>query len=1182
MRGNTVFFKKTRQGKVVQVSREKYLRNDLPCGYVGCPACSSMYPNSSSGLGMVMGQSSFDSPIATATSLIDKAPTLATAFPPGTKPCIEGKKVFVVDTNVVLLQMDLLENHAITNFVIVSTVINEVSHQNRGVYRRLSSLINEQPPRFFLFSNENHRETSVNRLPGESANDRNDRAIRVVCKWYQQHLGPSVEVVLVSNDRGNVNKALAEGLKATTIHSFVHQYHPDRPDLVDILVSPSSEQPMDDDADNANAESASASAKKKLPSYTEYLAMPELKRGIQERRFFQGPLRVSQNNFLEAFLPMQGSSEDIQINGWESINRAVSGDIVVVKLLPKDKWLKIPCSSLDNPKAKGAKKPGTETHRIQPTGCVVGVVKRSWKPYTGSLEIPKKATSSNDGKIANLLFIATDTRIPPISIQTRNAASLMGKRIVVAIDRWGIRSKYPCGHFVRDLGVIGDKETESNALLIQHDIPFHPFSDSVLACLPALPWEFKEEMLTPGRMDLRDRLICSVDPPGCKDIDDALHAKPLPDGTYEVGVHIADVSHYVLEGTALDMEARDRGTTVYLADRRIDMLPKPLTEDICSLRENQTRMAFSVIWKMTKNAEIQSIHITKSIIKSRHAFSYGEAQMWIDDEQRQDDLTKSLRVLLELGKHLKQKRIEAGALLLASSEIHFTKDANYQPVDIELYQLKDTNSMVEEFMLLANVEVAKYTYKHFPHYALLRRHPTPNPKNFTWLQDLLRKRDFDINPETAKTLGQSLEAAVDPEDPNINHIIRMLTTRCMTQAVYFSSGTQNESEFHHFGLAAEIYTHFTSPIRRYADLLVHRLLASSIGHITVSTNYSKSIVQSICVKLNHRHMMAQYAARVSNELHSIIFFKGKSIIEMAYVSRLKAGGFICFVPRFGIESLVYVTAATQIGSDGETKKIKKNKAEIETPTEPFEYSETDQHLRSLSGKTCIAVLDKVVVHIDVDSSSPHGDKLRMLCIIPPVHQAPSQAAAQRANALAPQTTCKTTIPLEPSAAATPASAATSASASTSTPAQADSEGKPLAYTLVDDGCRTSGAATSHESTISSEVKGAISTLTTSEEAESDVDSEELLGIPTNESSTSTSTTPTPTTAATDPEDEDSGAADHNKPVAPHKRPPPPPQQIVTSTTPAPTPATAPTTTTTTITFKAPKGSKRRRQAKEDD
>lgn len=323
------------------------------------------------------------------------------------------------------------------------------------------------------------------------------------------------------------------------------------------------------------------------------------------------------------------------------------------------------------------------------------------------------------------------------------------------------------------------------------------------------------------RVDLRDLTICSVDPPGCTDIDDALHCRLLPNGRIEAGVHIADVSHFIRPGNALDKEAALRATTVYLVDKRIDMVPELLSSNLCSLRGNEERFAFSCIWEIDEDANIVDTRYHKSVIKSKKAMTYEEAQLIIDDASQKHDIATSLRLLNMLAKKLKKRRLENGALVLASPEIRFQIDSEtHDPIEVEVKKLRDTNSMVEEFMLLANISVAEKIEKEFPECAMLRRHPEPPQANFDPLIKAGRNQGFEIETQSGRKLAESLDNAIKADNPYFNTMLRILATRCMMQAIYFISGTLQRSEYFHYGLAAPIYTHFTSPIRRYGMIFV--------------------------------------------------------------------------------------------------------------------------------------------------------------------------------------------------------------------------------------------------------------------------------------------------------------------------------------------------------------------------
>lgn len=410
------------------------------------------------------------------------------------------------------------------------------------------------------------------------------------------------------------------------------------------------------------------------------------------------------------------------------------------------------------------------------------------------------------------------------------------------------------------------------------------------------------------RVDLRGLTICSVDPPGCTDIDDALHCRRLSNGRFEVGVHIADVSHFIKQGNAMDKEAANRGTTVYLVDKRIDMVPELLSSNLCSLKDNVDRLAFSCVWELDDEANILATRFHKSVIRSKKSMTYEEAQLIIDDVEQQTDIAATLRQLNRLAKELKKQRIEKGALVLASPEIRFQiDDETHEPLDVEAKQVRDTNAMVEEFMLLANVSVAERIHSEFPDCALLRRHPEPTATNFEPLVKAAAVQGFNIETSSGKQLARSLDAAVRSDNVYLNTLLRILATRCMMQAVYFISGTMQVSEYHHYGLAAPIYTHFTSPIRRYADIIVHRLLSICIGANSSSADLlDKRHTSTMCNNLNYRNRMAQYAGRASVALNTHLFFNGRQQVEDGFVLFVRKNALQILIPKFGLEGIIYV------------------------------------------------------------------------------------------------------------------------------------------------------------------------------------------------------------------------------------------------------------------------------------
>uniref|UniRef100_A0A4W5NL83 Protein DIS3 homolog n=1 Tax=Hucho hucho TaxID=62062 RepID=A0A4W5NL83_9TELE len=538
----------------------------------------------------------------------------------------------------------------------------------------------------------------------------------------------------------------------------------------------------------------------------------------------------------------------VLIQGLQNLNRAVHQDLVAVEILPLNQWV-APSSVVlqdEGPKEDDVteeeeaelKSGPSGAGSRKPTGRVVGIIKRNWRPFCGMLFLSqiKEATRH--------LFTPADRRIPRIRIETRQAATLAGQRIMVAIDGWPKHSRYPNGHFVRSLGSAGDKETETEVLLLEHDVPHQDFSQAVLSFLPKMPWNITEEDMA-VREDLRNLTVCSVDPPGCTDIDDALHCRDLPNGNQEVGVHIADVSHFIRPGNAMDLEAANRGTTVYLTGRRIDMVPELLSSNLCSLRSSVERLAFSCIWEINDKAEIVKTRFTKSVINSKASLTYAEAQMRIDDANMNDDTTKSLRGLNRLAKILKKRRIEKGALTLSSPEVRFHIDSEtHDPIDLQTKELKYVVRLLE-FQL--------NSHEYLQAFCGLSKHPAVS----------------------SVTLSLGYNIQLFPVLP-CHWVITSSCFQC-----YLVTG--------------------------YSDIIVHRLLAVAIGADSTYPDLMDKHKQSaLCNNLNYRHKMAQYAQRASVAFHTQLFFKSRGILnEEGFILFVRKNAIIVLIPKFGLEGTVF-------------------------------------------------------------------------------------------------------------------------------------------------------------------------------------------------------------------------------------------------------------------------------------
>ncbi|KAJ2801400.1 exosome catalytic subunit dis3 [Coemansia guatemalensis] len=889
-------------------------------------------------------------------------------------------------------------------------------------------------------------------------------------KWLRSHLGPaSITPVLVTNDEGNLRKALEDGVDACRMDEYLRVYS-EHPELLDMMGSVSITDRKSEDSS--------------WGGYPEYLSTVQVQAGLKASALVQGTLQIAPYNYLEGSISAvfpDGKEHRILVIGRNNMNRAIQGDRVAVQILPKAQWRKAPSAALvdededavpdvdkksseesasvvpdtansasstsggDVPSGNARKRAritadsdksaklavagsatdstpdpahsaaaefvnpadvGDDVDDGEPTGRVVGIIRRNWRPYCAFLDpnfTTKGARASSAPAIVSVL--AMDRRIPKLKIRTRQADVLAGQRFVVAIDSWPKESRYPQGHFVRALGNAGDKATETEVLLLEHDVPFQPFTQNVRADLPSegANWTLdleRDQIASGKRRDLRSLNICSIDPPGCTDIDDALHAFELPNGNFQVGVHIADVTNFVKPGTSMDVEAAYRSTTVYLVDRRIDMLPELLGTNLCSLRSDVDRLAFSCIWELDQDANIVDVVFHKSVIHSKASLTYEEAQNRIDNPAMVDPITKSIRSLNMLAKKLRKRRMDAGALTLSSPEVRFRLENDSQdPVDVEMKALKETNALVEEFMLLANISVARKIYQHFPDSAILRRHPEPPAQNFCNLQHALKPLGIELEVGSSLALAQSLDKAVLPSDPYFNNLLRILTTRCMMQAQYFCSGTHTPEEFRHYGLATDIYTHFTSPIRRYSDVMVHRLLHASIdreaGYGSVLTDKNKMTEQ--CDMLNHRHRMAQQAGRSSVELYTNLFFKGKTVEEPGYVTQILQNGFGVLIPSYGIEGVVYTTSKD---------------ADSSVPS-ALEYDQAAHELVSPKKDISIALFQRVRVILQVDNKPVSANvssmrrKLSLRLIepqVPGISVSPDELASLRATAATAQPT----------------------------------------------------------------------------------------------------------------------------------------------------------------------------------
>lgn len=835
------------------------------------------------------------------------------------------------DASVLLHQIDLLEtcHERFQQTIYTQSALNHVKTEDFRLYERLRRLIRgeDRPaPANYVFSDLHHPGTYVVPKAGESEKDYVRACVISAAKWYAEHLrGRDVQIVVLTHLKTAFSAALdgTENVRVLSPADWVAGI----PELMDLVAKI--------DEDSAMAERGAGAA---AVQWSAHLSQDELDAGLANGSLFRAKFMHERSTQGFAVL---SSGEQVLLPSAQAINRAVNGDRVVIRLLPPNKWVGarddlvidgepsedskeeqevqdaereaagvmdafvveqseeeavreaaadvgvagVPLSELKKKAPRGA----------MPTGEVVAVEQRKWGTYAGSLELTDRAEGW-------CLFIPMNRQIPKVRIESSQIAHLMDKRILVRIDSWPANSRYPHGHYVRTLGPIGDADAETEVILHEYDIPHSEWTPEVLRCLPPLDYEIRPEEIQ-GRVDLRNILIFSIDPPGCTDIDDALHCRPLPNGNLEIGVHIADVTHYVRPGTALDLEASNRCTSTYLVNKRMDMLPTHLSSNLCSLMERVDRLAFSVVWEVTpEDVDIVDLRVHKSVIRSSHAYMYSQAQAMIDDPNDTSPQAVACRNMNHIAQTLRRRRREAGAVQCASVQPKFSVDRESQlPTEMALYESMEANALVEEFMLLANTSVARFTLRAFPQFAFLRRHPEPKEDKLLQLAAAAKLSGFDIDTTTSKGLADSLDAAHVPDFPFYNKLLRILTAQCMNEAVYFSSGSMPPQKYRHWCLAMDVYTHFTSPIRRYADIIVHRLLAAAIKWEALPKNADDNeVLHMLADRVNVRHRNALLAGRASSTLYTMLYFRGRVVQTEALVIGVKANGLQLLVQEYGI------------------------------------------------------------------------------------------------------------------------------------------------------------------------------------------------------------------------------------------------------------------------------------------
>ena len=518
----------------------------------------------------------------------------------------------------------------------------------------------------------------------------------------------------------------------------------------------------------------------------------------------------------------------------------------------------------------------SKRHGKRPEGKVQEIVQRARSEFVGKVEMSDRYA-----------FVVPDNRkmyvdifIPPGKLAQAKSAD----KVVVKVTEWHTaRSQKPVGEVIRVLGPAGENEAEIHSIMAEFELPFE-FPEKVLKAAEKIKGDISSKEIS-ARRDFREITTFTIDPADAKDFDDALSLKILENGNYQVGVHIADVTHYVRPDNILEDEALERATSVYLVDRTIPMLPERLSNELCSLNPREDKLTFSAVFEIDSNAHIRDQWFGRTIIHSHHRFTYEEAQQGI--EEVAGPYAKELTILNELALKLRVNRFMRGAINFETTEVKFELDEQGKPLRVIPKVRKDAHKMIEEFMLLANRSVAQFIYHRKKgkqkETFVYRIHDYPDPEKLTAFSVFARKFGHDLQIEEqaiAKSLNNLIE---DIEGQPEQNVLQNLAIRTMAKAKYTTEAKG------HFGLAFDHYTHFTSPIRRYPDMMSHRLLAH---YLKGGKSVSKDDYEEMCVHSSDREKRAADAERAS--------VKYKQVEYMQSMDDRKFEGIVSGVTEWGI------------------------------------------------------------------------------------------------------------------------------------------------------------------------------------------------------------------------------------------------------------------------------------------
>lgn len=571
------------------------------------------------------------------------------------------------------------------------------------------------------------------------------------------------------------------------------------------------------------------------------------------------------NQAGNAYVKVEGIEDDIFIHS-KNVKDALQGDtVLIVTYTYKGKKLE---------------------------GSVLEVIERAKEEFVGTFQFIKHKDFGF--VVCDKKQINTDIFIPKGKIN--NAKD--GEKVLVKMTEWKPSDKNPEGEIIKVLGMPGEHETEIHSILAEYGLPYH-FPEEVEKEAAEIDRSIHDDEVA-KRWDMRSTLTFTIDPKDAKDFDDALSLRKLENGNWEVGVHIADVSHYVVPGTDLDDEAYERATSVYLVDRVVPMLPEVLSNNVCSLRPNEDKYTFSAVFELNDNGEVLKQWFGRTVIHSDRRFAYEEAQERI--ETGQGDLAGEILVLDRLAKILRAERIRNGAITFDRSEVRFNLDENNEPIGVYFKVSKDSNHLIEEFMLLANRKVSEFISltkggKPTLNTFIYRVHDDPDPAKLEALREFVSTFGYTMNLANTKKVAESLNNLLrEVKGKGEENMIETLAMRSMSKAVY------STDPIGHYGLGFEFYTHFTSPIRRYPDLMAHRLLQH---YLDGGKSPNKEEYEDKCKHCSNMERLAADAERDSIKFMQVKFMEKHLGEEFeGVISGVAEFGFWVQIPENGAEGLI--------------------------------------------------------------------------------------------------------------------------------------------------------------------------------------------------------------------------------------------------------------------------------------